>query len=339
VSSVVEAATGLGSRIGRHFSVSALLPGLFLTLWVYLLVASGAPLRRPELSRIGHAFTSLTELAWLLGIALAVALLLHPLQFPVTQLLEGYWGSSKLAIGAATARALHHRSRQRDLERRGTDACEGLAAASTADAGWEDLLAAESGDYLMRYYLQSQEAERQNSVYPDAFRIMPTLLGNVLRRSEDSAGQRFGLDIIQVVPYLIAVAPSEQTAYLSGAREEMDTAISLSAAALLATVTTVGMLLFDRAWLLLAFLPYGVAYLAYRGAVAAAAEYGAALSVLVSLSRFELYERLHLGAPDSLADEQRRNRHLAYLLGAEDQETAAEWIRFRKPNAHYPPGH
>jgi hypothetical protein len=332
VPSLIEAASGLGSRIGRHFSVSALLPGLFLTLWVYLLVASGAPLRPPDLSRLGHAFTSLTEFAWLLAIALAVALLLHPLLFPATQLLEGYWGSSKLGVATAAARALHHRSRQRVLDRRTAIAFTTLEAASADKDGWKDLLGAENGDRLVRYYIQSQEAERQSSSYPDAFRIMPTMLGNVLRRNEDSAGQRFGLDIIQIAPYLAAVAPTEQTAYLTGAREEMDMTISLSAAGLVATLVTVGMLIFDRGWLLLALLPYTIAYLAYRGAVAAAEEYGSALSVLVGLSRFELYERLHLAAPETLVQEQQRNKDLAYLLGAEETGAAGEQIRFRHPN-------
>jgi hypothetical protein len=334
MSPLIDVATGLGNRIGRHFSVSALLPGLFLTLWAYLLVASGAPLRHPDLSGLGHAFTSLTEFAWLLVIAVAVALLLHPLQFPATQLLEGYWGSSRMGVAAAATRATHHRSRQRILDRRTAIASAALMAASPDEDGWQDLLGAENGDWMVRYYIQSQEAERQSSVYPDAFRIMPTTLGNVLRRHEDSAGQRFGLDIIQVAPYLAAIAPSDQVAYLSDAREEMDTAISLSVAGLLAALITVGMLMLDRGWLLLALVPYAIAYISYRGAVAAAEEYGLALSVLASLCRFELYERLHLPAPDALVNEQRRNKDLAYLLGAEEAGPAGDQIRYQHLNMH-----
>jgi hypothetical protein len=335
VPSVVEAASGLGSKIGRHFSISGLLPSLFLSLWVYLLVASGAPEHHPDLSRLGHAFTSLTGFVWLLIIALAVALLLHPLQFPVTQFLEGYWGSSKLGVAAATARAVHHRDRRRHLNRRIALAEAALREASPDLTVRNELLDDKAnGDALLRHYIQSQEAQRQGGDYPDVMhRTMPTMLGNVLRCYEDTAGTKFGLDTIQVAPYLAAAATADQLEYLSGAREEMDTSISLAVAALLATAITGALLLLAQGWLLLALLPYAVAYASYRGAVSAASEYGTALSVVLNLSRFELYQSMHLPLPRTLAEEQRRNKDLARLLGGQISGPGANGIRYRHPNA------
>jgi len=333
VPSLVEAASGLGNKIGRHFSISGLLPGLFLTLWVYLLLASGAPEHHPDLARLGHAFRSLTGLAWLLSIALVAGLLLHPLQFSLTQFLEGYWGSGKLGVAAAAARSIHHRDRRRRLNRRMSTAEAELRNASQDLAARNALLNDKvNGDALLHYYIRSQEARRERRAYPDAmYRTMPTTLGNVLRRYEDAAGSNFGLDAIQVAPYLATVAPPDQLEYLSGAREEMDTAISLSVSALLATVITAVLLLLDQEWLLLALLPYAVAYVSYRGAVSAAREYGTALSVVVTLGRFDLYESLHLPIPDNLAEERRRNKDLAHLLGGPAHLDASE-IRYRHPN-------
>lgn len=331
----MEAASGLGNRIGRHFGISGVLPSLFLTLWVYLLLASGAPEHHPDPSRLGHAFTSLTAFAWLLAIALAVGLLLHPLQFPVTQFLEGYWGSGRLGVAAATARSLHHRDRRRRLNRRKAMADAELRKASPAEQARNTMLDDKvNGDALLRYYIQSQEAERGSSEYPEAMRrTMPTMLGNVLRRHEDAAGRRFGLDAVQVAPYLATVATADQLDYLSGAREELDTAIGLTAAALLATVITIALLLLDKGWLLLALLPYAVAYLSYRGAVSAASEYGTALSVVLSLSRFDLYQSLHVPLPRTLAEEQRRSKDVARLLGGRGSDRAANEIRYRHPDA------
>jgi hypothetical protein len=330
VASLVQAASGLGSRIGRHFSISGLLPGLFLTLWVYLLLASGAPEHHPDLARLGHAFTSPTGFAWTLAIALAAGLLLHPLQFPLTQFLEGYWGSGKLGVAAAAARSNQHRGRRRRLGRRMVAAEAKLPDISHRNQRLNDRV---HGDALLRYYIQGQEAAREDSEYPEAMRrTMPTMLGNVLRRYEESAGSRFGLDAIQVAPYLATVAAPDQLKYLRGAREGMDTAISLSVAALVATVMTVGLLLLDRGWLLLALLPYAIAYVSYRGAVSAAAEYGTALSVVVTLGRFDLYQSLHLPIPDNLAEERRRNKDLAQLLGGPVHREASE-IRYRHPDA------
>jgi hypothetical protein len=337
VPSVVEAASGLGSKIGRHFSISGLLPSLFLSLWVYLLLASGAPEHHPDLSRLGHAFTSLTGFVWLLVIALAVGLLLHPLQFPVTQFLEGYWGSGKLGVAAATARSVHHRARRRRLNRRTATAEAALRKASPDLTVRNELLDDKAnGDALLRYYIESQEAQRQGGVYPEVMhRTMPTMLGNVLRRYEDTAGSRFGLDAVQVAPYLAAVATADQLEYLRGAREEMDTSISLSVAALLATAITGALLLLAQGWLLLALLPYAVAYVSYRGAVSAASEYGTALSVVLNLSRFELYQSLHLPLPNTLAEERRCNKDLAHLLGGQTSIPGANGIRYRHQNAQH----
>jgi hypothetical protein len=331
MTAILDAATGIGSRIGRHFSVSAVLPALFLTLWVYLLVESGAPQHHPDLARLGHAFSSVTHFAWLAVIAVAVGLLLHPLQFPATQLLEGYWGSSDVAVAGAAARARHYRRRQRILNSQALDAVEAMERGLPKGASdIEDVLDREAGDGLLAHSFRWQEVSRDSLNYPDdAHDIMPTLLGNVLRRHEANAGRVFGLDILEVAPYLSMVAPQEQTSYVDDAREEMDTAISLVVAGTLATIVTAAILMLDRTWLLVALVPYGLAYVAYRGAVAAAQEYGTALSVMVTLSRFELYQRLHLELPDDLADEVKKNKRLSYLFGDDGAVKSRAKVRYK----------
>lgn len=309
---IIGAASSAGGRIGRHFSVAALLPGLFLTLWLSALVASGAVTGSPSLTSLGHSFDSLAHAAWLIIIAIAAGLFVHPLQFSIIQLFEGYWGAGRLGVAAAHFRVVHYRRRERHLDETIAGAQQRMAEES---AGEDYLLDNERGDRLMYAYIQNQEALRLHGRYPaEQRRIMPTRLGNALRGYEDAAGRPYGLDALQVVPYLSVMATPDQLSYLRGAREELDTTVSLCAACLLAALISVGFLVTDRFWLLAALIPYGLAYISYRGALVAAEEYGTALSVVVGLSRFDLYRQLHLPLPKSVREERRRNVELTSLL-------------------------
>jgi hypothetical protein len=70
----------------------------------------------------------------------------------------------------------------------------------------------------------------------------------------------------------------------------------------------------DGPWVLVAGIPYALAYVSYRGAVAAAHEYGTALSTLIDLDRFRLYAELHIPLPTDTSAERRANTTLDGLL-------------------------
>jgi hypothetical protein len=137
-----------------------------------------------------------------------------------------------MAVGRlARSHGSTSRRRQRTLDARSRDARQSLraelrAAAEVDDVG--DFLDRKVGDPLLAHSFRLQEVSRGRLSYPDDARdTMPTLLGNVQRRHEVNAGCLFGLDILQVAPYLSIVAPQEQTSYVDDAREEMDTATSI----------------------------------------------------------------------------------------------------------------
>src|ERR1022692_1237906 len=102
----VDAALSIGQRIGRYFAVVSMIPSLFLVLWTYILIASGSLSGAPKLHNVEVALShwTLTKAAGVLLATLAVAVVLHPLQFGTTQLLEGYWGTTPLAIAAMKMR-------------------------------------------------------------------------------------------------------------------------------------------------------------------------------------------------------------------------------------------
>jgi hypothetical protein len=144
--------------------------------------------------------------------------------------------------------------------------------------------------------------------------MMPTRLGNVLRRYEEKAGQQYGLSIVGIAPHLNLVALKEHREFVDDCRKGLDLGVRICVLFAFATALSVVLLIRDGAWLFLALAPYAVSYLAYRGATSSAHAYGTALSTLVDLNRFALYEQLHLPPPSSTQVERERNALLLKLL-------------------------
>jgi len=114
--SAAGAILSVGNTIGRYFSLTSMVPSVLFVLWTYVLLASGAGSGPPDLNRLAPAFTiSAEKVSGLVLATLFVGLFLHPLQFGMTRLLEGYWGVSSVALSLSAARINHHRAKARDL--------------------------------------------------------------------------------------------------------------------------------------------------------------------------------------------------------------------------------
>jgi hypothetical protein len=239
----------------------------------------------------------------LLGVAVGVVL--HPLQFTMVQLLEGYWGLGRLAVRLRVALTFAHLNRRNALMNLG-DVADGIseaAAQADQDTVWSDTV--------------RDEADRLKDRYPAEHRqVMPTRLGNMLRTYEARAGAPYGLTGPAVVPYLAMVAPPDQLAYLNDQRSMLDLAVRTSLTAWLAFGASVLFLWDDGAWLLVALVPYAAAYLCYRGSVISAQIYGVALCSLVALNRFALYDQLRLRPVRDSAEEATQNTVLDAMLSS-----------------------
>lgn len=342
-----DAVLSVGQRIGRYFALVSMIPAMLLVLWAYMLIGSGALSGTPRLHNVETTLShwSVGKVIGLVLASLAVAVVLHPLQFATTQLLEGYWGTTPLARTAMNIRILHHRKRQRHL----------LDQAVESDLARERLLSAEIekhpewkkdpkrleariknfnriklGDPVIRYVVARQEALRLNARdYPrDTARILPTRLGNALRRFEDAAGSPYGLSAVQISTHLHLVAPSRHLDYLVDARQAMDSAIRICTVGLIATAMTAGCLLTHGLWLLWTILPYSISYLAYRGAVSAAHGYGIIVASAIDLDRFLLYQELGLDRPRDNTEEKENNKELMQMLAGEKAT-----VRYRRESA------
>jgi hypothetical protein len=356
--SLPDAAVGLGSRIGRYFSMVSMIPAVFLSAWTAALVASDAWSGAPQLDRMTRALTGITlgGVAWLLLATVVLALFLHPLQLAMTRLLEGYWGSSYLATVLLRHRITHHRKRfvritrrRSRLERRRDRVLTKVLVLrylreladdpTTADdpATWDetrlkeelDNLVAAEGAHAARGAIAALESiPHALARYPDPSRMLPTRLGNTLRTAEDSIGRQYALESIRTTPYIALIAPDTHLNYLQDTRGQLDTSVRLCVVALVATVETCAFLITDGWWLLLALGPYSLGYIAYRASIAAADEYMGIVRTVLDLNRFKLYESLHVKPPRNTKEERKNNARLMELLAGDDEVS----LRYRHPD-------
>lgn len=349
-SSIADPALSVSNRIGRYFSLVSMVPSLFLVLWAAALYKTDAWRGKPDLGalRTWLGTVSLRNIAWIILATLAVGLFLHPLQFAMTRLLEGYWGSSLPARIALRWRIGRHRRREARLVNRrqvllrqwraGLDtilAKRGIASAEF-DNHRNPLFRSRMGDRFSGLHAAKESLRAALESFPAAYpardRIMPTLLGNALRSGEDAAGSQYGIDAILTAPHLVLVAEESHVRYLRDSRQQFDTAVRLCVVSLVAFLLTTACLITDGWWLFLALGPHALTYVAYRASVASATDYMVAVATVIDLNRFRLYESLHIELPRNTVEERWNNKKLMALL---DQQQNSS-VRYKHPAADTP---
>jgi hypothetical protein len=325
-SGFADAVLGAGSRIGRHFGVVSTIPSASLVLFVYALAHSGAWTGPPDwgaaAGALGHL--GIAEVSLLLFVTLGVGLVVHPLQFGMIQMLEGYWGASLLGRRAAAARIAHYRGVAERYDENRKNAAWVLEKRG-------HLL---DGATRTRLIVEKEALERASQRYPEEQdQIMATQLGNVMRRFEALAGTQYGLDLLTIAPHLGLISPAPQLAYVDDSRTQLDLAVRFCVVFLLAFLVSVVFLLPAGPWLLIAGVPLALAYTSYRGAIVAAIDYGGALATLIDLNRFRLYDELRVPTPRHTVAERRRNPALMYLLRFERWPSLA-YTRDDGPRRH-----
>lgn len=346
-------ASAFAAAVGRYFTAVSVVPSLILVTFVLVLVRSGAWTREPD---FGEGIRALTQLGLggtfaliLAGIAFGVVL--HPLQFLLVQVLEGYWGVRPFWAGLRANRVSHHVRRRNDLQ--GKIIAEDQILDRHAEAAKEHLKSAVRAAKAKRDgrqpepvvippgYLSPEEhaalvssrtaTHRLWSIYPkEPSHIMPTRLGNVLRHAEDHAGEGTGLRILEFAPHLMMVAPREHRDYVDDQGTSMDLAVNSCLVFLLGFFASVVFLWPHGLWLLVALVPLGLAWLCYEGAVTAAQGYGSALRMVLDLNRFALYEQMHLPIPLTTEAERETVKDLKKLSSEPSYHSI---IRYRRQPA------
>jgi hypothetical protein len=177
------ALSNVGKVVGDRFSVTAALPSSIVVLLVIFLVQSGAFTGRPDVRAVASSYDTLTgagAVAVVAGVVL-VSLLLEPFQFGLVRLLEGYWDKSRLLAPVGEVAV--------EIKRRKVESLSGQVQADAGDLPVEATLEQQLALLSKRRRMQRRARRAQAALrrYPrDHRRLLPTDLGNALRRSEDT---------------------------------------------------------------------------------------------------------------------------------------------------------
>jgi hypothetical protein len=295
------------AQVGKYFRLISVVPATLVVFSVYILIAGGAPASEPSLSAVAVAvgdldFGGATALAFAV---LVVGMMIHPLQFPATQLLEGYWGPSPLARNAMFSRALLHFERRSHYTKQADSARMGLQEQLNILGGGPPIAQIEPIQVVaMRAHLEAIAYNTAADRYPmDPHKVMPTRLGNMLRRYEDLAGKPYRRNAIELTPHLMTLVPSEHSAYVDDARTALDLAVRMVISWLLVATTSFLLVWPYGAWIAVPIGAYALAWLSYRSAVHAAEEYGSALVVLFDLNHELLDEHFPAPSLDEVAEQ------------------------------------
>ncbi|GAA3938384.1 hypothetical protein [Actinoplanes auranticolor] len=315
--------SGARQTIGQYFSLVSFLPSLFLVSYCSVLISTGALTGPPDHSGIRDALAKvdLGGAAALSLVALAVSVVMHPLQYMIVQLTEGYWGLGTLSRRTRSLAVDRHIRRREAIYELRKDA-------ERVRAALEQSGKAPTADVYQELLTLHYESWRLSSDYPEsADHVMPTRLGNVLRRYEVGAGEPFGLPASALLPLVGLVAPVNELNYLNDRRSAMDLAVRTAAVFAIAFGISVVFFWDDGLWLLTALVPYALAYLSYRGAIVQAHDYGNAMANVVAMNRFALYERLHLELPNNVQEERDLHGKLRPMFDLQPLQT----LTFKHP--------
>jgi hypothetical protein len=286
----LQGLTGVSTAdLGLRFNVVSLLPDATLVLFVLALTASGAPTEPPKPGAVLAAIDELNaeRVAAILALVLVASLILHPFQFSLVRLLEGYWESSRIGRPlSALGKELQRRRRQR-----------------------LDLVAHDP--QTPQEHDRKQWAQEMFDQYPDEDRLLPTRLGNTLRAAEDEAGARYELPTVAIMPRLYPHFSDRFAAVYVDRRNQLDAAVRFCAVLALAAVISAALLLPNGgAWRALPLAVALLTWIAYQAALRAAANFGQALFVAFDLHRFDMIRALHYPLPANRAEEQDFNQRL-----------------------------
>ena len=316
-----ESVKGLGP--GAY--LVSVLPSTILVTSIYLIfTASLYPWTDPPkgtsrgLDSAMHVLAALggTRTAVLVAVVLLLSVLIRPLHVVAVQLLEGYWGARSRygsIEGLAIERQLRRyaRARARKLWR------------PTAPGGSGPAEFASVVQFSRRHHTIERRKVRARQIvdsYPDSEAlVLPTLLGNVLRRAETTAGERFGLDTVLSYPRLYPFLGQRIHDGLAIQFNLLDSAAAFTIVFWALSVFTIPTAFLGSWWFLVPVALLMAGTLAYAGAIATAREHGSLLSTAYDLYRFDMLAGLRLALPQSPEEERSTNEQLSkFLRFAED---------------------
>jgi hypothetical protein len=180
---------------------------------------------------------------------------------------------------------------------------------------------------------QSILAERLERYPTDEDQILPTMLGNAIRRFERFGPEHYGLDQQRLWYELTGLAPDAVSKQVGQTRTAVDFFVSLMYGQILVALLAVATMGIDperRPYLAVgALAAVIIAIAAYRGAIAATDEWAYSVQALINAGRIPLAKGLALKLPATLEEEQQMWRTVGRFLQPKpaDEKPAAERLK------------
>ena len=312
---------------GSRFSLLNVLPATVVVTAVAALARAGAysPNGPVQFERVLPESKRAVLAIALAGMAaLLCGILLRPFETALVQLLEGYWVSPSPIAGLVPAAVERHRRRRDDAK----IMAEFPLALPPPGANPTLQELAQRDRMFSRVVRMKSRAEYTRDSYPTDDRLaanhleaatrrtdlMPTLLGNVLRRGERVAGDRYGLDMMVVYPRLYPYISERLEGAVSRQFELITSTASLSISFGLLSVATTPLLARLDLWSAAPLLAGALCLLAYRGATAASRGHARLLATVFDLHRFDLTAAMHYELPENPQDEYQLNKAITEFL-------------------------
>jgi hypothetical protein len=314
--------------LGGRFGLVTMIPGAVVFLFVAALVRAKAYTDDRDLDRVLSGYGDKSDVAAvLLAGVLLTGLVLHPFQIWIVQRLEGYWGTTALLSRVSLLLIEHHVRRKESGE-----LLNMVTAPGEAEPGL-DLMSIANHARAKRTARRWQRrgAALRERYPPNADRVLPTLLGNALRRTEDTAGQRYNLDSVHAFPRLFPSLSKPLSDALSQQTSIMDGSAALSVAFGLCALASAPLLRSLDGWTPIPVIAALLAAISYRGAVHAARDHGVLVAAAFDLHRFDLAAAMRYRLPTSPAEEFRLFGVITRLFAGESINPDDRSQRYEHP--------
>lgn len=317
---------------GERFSLVNVLPATLLVGYVAFLAASGLYAGRdysvndlPDTLGKNPGWAILT----VLGIFIA-SVLLRPFQIALVWVLEGYWDRiAILRLAAPVAIEHHHRTRHTAevielYEPPEEPTAETLAAAvaKRQQLRRRSLKIARAGRIRDRYPADRPVLDDEDDLEGIESRIMPTRLGNILRKAEDDAGDRYGLALPHIAPRLYPHLSEKIAKEIVRNLDLIEGGAALSTACTMATLASLPLLGRWDPWSAAPFVAAALAAVAYLGTLRTAREHGRLLATAVDLHRFDMIAALRYKLPTTVDEEWKLNVDLSDFFAHGDAKAS-----------------
>ena len=258
-----------------------------------------------------------------------LAVLLRPFQVAIVQILEGYWRRWRpLEFANDVATERHRRIRE---------TAEIMKSTRPPDEPVTEALSV-AADYARQRRAFARMTNRATATvdrYPADRRLMPTLLGNILRDGEDNAGGRYGLNMPVVYPRMYPTLSPKLDKAISTQLDMLDTTSALCVAFGLSALVSLPLIARLDWWSLVPVAPVLMSVFAYRGAIVTARGHSRLLATAFDLHRFDMLQALHYKLPRTAAKEKELNEGLSKFLGrpdGADAQTHMGKFRYKHPS-------